>query len=81
MAKKPVETREPVAVFEIPAGLRSSELGLSENRTINAWALDRALCFLGVSRLDIRDAIAETTDGRYVELVREGDTLALYDKL
>lgn len=83
MAKKPADgpKREPVATFQCLPGLESSEWGLAENRTINAWALDRVLGYLGVSTVEIVDAIAMAPDGRYVEMVREGDELKLYEKL
>jgi hypothetical protein len=75
------EKRQPAAAFEIPAGLRETELGLRENRTINAWALDRVLAYLGAHSVDIVDAVAVSNTGKYCELVREGDNLALYERL
>jgi hypothetical protein len=79
-AEAPVK-REPSAVFEIPAGLRESELGLKENRTINAWALERVLCYLGAHSVDIVDSVAVADTGKYCELTREGDNLVLYERL
>lgn len=73
--------REPVASYDCPVGLQTSEWGLAENRTINAWALDRVLGYLGISTVEIIDAVAMAPDGRHVELVRDGDTLKLFDKL
>ena len=87
MAKKPIQDisaevpREPVAVYEIPAGLRDSDLGLSSNRTISAWAMDRVLAFLGVHVVEIIDGVATSLDGQYCELVRNGDSLQLFDRL
>lgn len=84
MAKKPqTETpkREPVAEFEIPAGIRDSNLGLDCNRNINSWALDRVLAHLGAYSVDIVDSMALSNDGKCVELVRTGDMLQLFDTL
>lgn len=73
--------RVPAAVFEIPPGLRESSLGLSCNRLINPWAMDRVLSHLGAHSVDIIDSIAVAPDGAYAELVRDGDTLQLFDRL
>ena len=71
----------PVAVFDIPVGLRESNLGLSCNRLINPWALDRVLSHLGSHTVEIIDSIAVAPGGAYAELVRDGDTLQLFDRL
>jgi hypothetical protein len=73
--------REPAASFDIPEGLLDSELGLAENRTCNAWAMDRVLGHLGVYSVEITDSIATSPDGKYAELVREGNKLLIFDKL
>jgi hypothetical protein len=73
--------REPVAVYEIPVGLRESELGLSSNRTIAPWAMDRVLAHLGAYTVQIVDGIATGNDGRWVEMVRAGDSLQLFERL
>lgn len=78
--KEPVK-RIPVAEYEIPAGIRDSNLGLDSNRNINAWALDRTLAFLGAHSVDIVDSLALSNDGKCVELVRDGDMLQLFDML
>jgi hypothetical protein len=79
--KLPVTEREPVAVFEIPVGMRDSELGLSSNRTINAWALDRLLAYLGAHSVEIIDSVAMCNNGKYAEVVRDGDNLLIFDRL
>ena len=84
MARPKAETpakREPAAVFDIPEGLKSSELGLSSNRTINVWALDRVLGYLGAHSVDIVDSVAVSNEGKYCEIAREGDSLVLYERL
>lgn len=83
MAKSPKEApaRVPAVEYEIPPGLRDTELGLSSNRTINDWALTRVLAYLGAHSVDIRDAVAMSNDGKHCELVRAGDKLQIFDTL
>jgi hypothetical protein len=81
VAKKEAPKREPSAVFDIPAGLVNANLGIESNRTINDWALSRVLAYLGAHSVDIVDSVAMSNDGKYCELVRDGDTLVLFDKL
>lgn len=73
--------RVPAASFEIPLGLRDSELGLAENRTCNAWVMDRVLGHMGTHSVEIIDSVAASPDGRYCELVRDGDALLIFDAL
>lgn len=75
------QARVPVAVFDIPVGLRDSNLGLSCNRLINPWAMDRVLSHLRAHTVEIIDSIAVSPSGAYAELVRDGDTLQLFDRL
>jgi hypothetical protein len=84
MAKaKPVEVepRIPDAEFDIPEGIRDGEMGLSSNRTCHPWAMDRLLAFLGAHSAEIINSVAVSNDGKYAELVREGDKLQLFGKL
>jgi hypothetical protein len=80
-ANPPPAPRTPAASFDIPEGLLSSDLGLMQNRTCNAWAMDRVLGHLGTHQVEIIDGVAMSTEGRYCELVRTGDKLHLFDKL
>jgi hypothetical protein len=73
--------RTPAATFDIPDGLRTSDLGLDNNRTINAWAHDRVLGFLGAHSVEIIKGVAVSDSGKYAEMVRQGDKLLIYGKL
>ena len=61
--------------------MRESNLGIECNRTCSAWVMDRVLGHLGAHSVDIIDSVAVSNDGKYAELVREGDNLLIFDRL
>lgn len=69
----------PLCAFQIPAALKTTNLGIEAAHTCHPWVMDRLLSELGVHQVTLADGIVTTPSGQRVRLVVAGDALELHD--